>query len=189
MLLMWAWWRGTQSILARIQRSRIALVPFADRMLTSSAHSVPGTAFFLTPDADAVPSALLHNLKHNRVLHERNVILTVETLRVPVASEEERMTIEVLNDRFTRLTLRFGFMETPNLSRALGRARRHGLKFDVMSTTFFVGRRRPVPSGDGRIDRTLDTLYALLHRLSADPSDYYHLPRDRMVELGERVSV
>jgi KUP system potassium uptake protein len=189
MLLMWAWWRGTQSILARIQRSRIALVPFADRMLTSSAHSVPGTAFFLTPDADAVPSALLHNLKHNRVLHERNVILTVETLRVPVASEEERMTIEVLNDRFTRLTLRFGFMETPNLSRALGRARREGLKFDVMSTTFFVGRRRPVPSGDGRIDRTLDTLYALLHRLSADPSDYYHLPRDRMVELGERVSV
>ena len=189
MLLMWAWWRGTQSIMGRIQRTRIVLRPFADKMLASSAHTVPGTAFFLTPEADAVPSALLHNLKHNRVLHERNVILTVETLRLPVAPEEERMTVEVLNDRFTRLILRYGFMETPNLSRALARARREGLKFDVMSTTFFVGRRRPVPSGEGRIDRALDRIYALLHRLSADPSDYYRLPRDRMVELGERVAV
>jgi KUP system potassium uptake protein len=189
MLIMWAWWRGTQSILARIHRTQISLLPFAERMLKSSANSVPGTAIFLTPDSEAVPSALLHNLKHNRVLHEKNVILTVETLRVPVAREEERMTIEVLNERFTRLTLRYGFMESPNVSRALARARREGLKFDVMSTTFFVGRRRPVPSGEGRIDRLLDNLYALLHRLSADPSDYYHLPRDRMVELGERVAV
>jgi KUP system potassium uptake protein len=150
---------------------------------------VPGTAIFLTPDADAVPSALLHNLKHNRVLHEKNVILTVETLRVPVASDAERMTIEVLNDRFTSVALRYGFIESPNVSRALARARRQGLKFDVMSTTFFVGRRRPVPSGEGRIDRMLDNIYAFLHRLSADPSDYFHLPRDRMVELGERVAV
>jgi KUP system potassium uptake protein len=189
MVLMWAWWRGTQSILARVQRTHIDLRPFADRMLKSSAHAVPGTAVFLTPDAEAVPSALLHNLKHNRVLHERNVILTVETLRIPVASDEERMTIEVLNDRFTSVILRYGFMESPNVSRALARARRQGLKFDVMSTTFFVGRRRPVPSGEGRIDRALDNIYAFLHRLSADPSDYYHLPRDRMVELGERVAV
>jgi KUP system potassium uptake protein len=189
MLFMWSWWRGTQSILARVQRTHIDLKPFADRMIKSSAHTVPGTAVFLTPDADAVPSALLHNLKHNRVLHEKNVILTVETLRVPVASEEERMAIEVLNDRFTSVTLRYGFMESPNVSRALARARRQGLKFDVMSTTFFVGRRRPVPSGEGRIDRMLDNIYAFLHRLSADPSDYYHLPRDRMVELGERVAV
>ena len=189
MLLMWAWWRGTQSILARIQRTHIDLHPFADRMLRSSAHTVPGTAFFLTPDAEAVPSALLHNLKHNRVLHAKNVILTVETLRVPVAPDDERMTIEVLNERFTRLVLRYGFMESPNVSRALARARRNGLRFDVMSTTFFVGRRRPVPTGEGRFDRLLDQLYAFLHRLSADPSDFYHLPRDRMVELGERVAV
>jgi KUP system potassium uptake protein len=189
MLLMWAWWRGTQSILARIHRTQISLRPFADKMLTSSVHIVPGTAIFLTPDADAVPSALLHNLKHNRVLHEKNVILTVETLRVPLAAEDERMEIEVLNDRFTQLTLRYGFMESPNVSRGLARARKLGLRFDVMSTTFFVGRRRPVPSGTGRIDRALDTIYAILHRFSADPSDYYHLPRDRMVELGERVAV
>jgi KUP system potassium uptake protein len=189
MLLMWAWWRGTQSILARIQRTHIDLKPFADRMLTSSAHVVPGTAIFLTPDSEAVPSALLHNLKHNRVLHERNVILTVETLRVPVASDDERMDLEELNDRFTRLTLRYGFMESPNVSRGLAQARKRGLRFDVMSTTFFVGRRRPVPSGAGRIDRALDNIYAMLHRFSADPSEYYHLPRDRLVELGERVAV
>jgi KUP system potassium uptake protein len=189
LIVMWAWWRGTQSILARVQRTHIDLRPFAERMLESSAHIVPGTAIFLTPDAEAVPSALLHNLRHNRVLHERNVIVTVETLRVPVAGSEERMTITQLNDRFTSVVLRYGFMESPNVSRALALARRQGLKFDVMSTTFFVGRRRPVPSGDGRIDRALDTIYAFLHRFSADPSDYYHLPRDRMVELGERVAV
>ncbi len=186
---MWAWWSGTQGMLARIQRTRIDLAPFAARMLTSSAHTIPGTAFFLTPDADAVPSALLHNLKHNRVLHEKNVILTVETLRVPVAGPSDRVEIEPINDRFTQVRLRFGFMETPNVSRALAQARRRGLKFDVMATSFFLGRKRPVVTAPVGLGRAMDRLYALLYRLSADPSDYYHLPRDRVVELGERVAV
>jgi len=188
-VVMWAWWSGTQGMLSRIQRTRIDLAPFATRMLTSSAHTIPGTAFFLTPDAEAVPSALLHNLKHNRVLHEKNVILTVETLRVPVADPAERVEIEPINDRFTRVRLRFGFMETPNVSRALAQARRQGLKFDVMATSIFLGRKRPVVTAPVGLGRAMDRLYALLYRLSADPSDYYHLPRDRVVELGERVAV
>ncbi|OZB14509.1 MAG: hypothetical protein B7X55_11150, partial [Rhodobacterales bacterium 34-62-10] len=85
--------------------------------------------------------------------------------------------------------LRFGFMETPNVSRAMGNARRAGLKFDVMRTTFFLGRRRPVVTGPFGWQRILDKLYALLYRFSADPSDFYHLPRDRVVELGERVAM
>jgi KUP system potassium uptake protein len=187
--VMWAWWSGTQGMLSRIHRTRIDLDPFAARMLTTSAHTIPGTAFFLTPDADAVPSALLHNLKHNHVLHEKNVILTVDTLRVPVAELSERVEIEPINERFTKLRLRFGFMETPNVSRALAQARRQGLKFDVMATSFFLGRKRPVVTAPVGIGRAMDRLYALLYRLSADPSDYYHLPRDRVVELGERVAV
>lgn len=188
-MTMWCWWRGSQQIAARTHRQAIGIDSFARSMLHSSAHRIPGTAFFLTPDPTVVPSALLHNLKHNRVLHERNVLLTVETLRVPVATAEERASYEVLNERFARLTLRFGFMETPNVTRAMAHARRAGLKFDVMASSFFLGRRRAVVTGPMGLRRAMDNLYAVLSRFAADPSDFYHLPRDRVVELGERVAV
>lgn len=186
---MWSWWRGTQSVLAKSHKQLIGLEGFVRSMAHSSVHISPGTAFFLTPDPTVVPSAMLHNLKHNRVLHDHNVILTVETLRIPVAPLEERATVTRLNDRFSQVTLRFGFMETPNVSRAMAHARKAGLEFNVMTSSFFLGRRRPVVTGPLGLERMLDSLYALLSRFSADPSDYFHLPRDRVVELGERVAV
>jgi KUP system potassium uptake protein len=167
----------------------VNLDSFAHSMLRSSAHSVPGTAFFLTSDPQAVPPALLHNLKHNRVLHEKNVILTVETVRVPDVPDEERAEYTPINERFARLILRFGYMETPNISKALGRARREGLKFDVMTTSFFLGRRKVVPGDRMGLPLIMDRLFIALGRFAADPSDYYHLPRDRVVELGSRMSV
>ncbi len=188
-VLMVAWWRGTQILMARTLRSRIDLQGFVRSMAHSSVHIVPGTAFFLTPEPDFTPAALLHNLKHNRVLHEHSIIVTVEILRVPFAVEEERATLERLSPHFSRLTFRFGFMETPNVSRAFVHARRAGLKFDVMTSTFFVGRRRPVVVGGVGLERLMDRIFAMLARFSADPSDFYHLPRDRVVELGERVAV
>ena len=188
-LAMVAWWRGTQEVLAKVHKQSVSLDSFVKSMARSSAPIVPGTAFFLTPDASVVPSAMLHNLKHNRVLHDRTVFLTVESLRTPVAAADERAEWEPLGDRFGRLTLRFGFMETPNISRSMGKARKAGLKFDVMTSSFFLGRRRPVVTGPMGLDRLLDNIYALLTRFSADPSDFYHLPRDRVVELGERVAV
>ena len=188
-LAMWSWWSGTQSILAKAHKQLVPLASFVKSMAHSSVHIVPGTAFFLSPDPDVVPSALLHNLKHNRILHEQTVIVTIETLRVPVAAPEERVQLDQLDDRFTRLTLRFGFMETPNVSRAMSQARRAGLRFDVMKSSFFLGRRRPVVAGPVGGKRLLDRCYALLTRFSADPTDFYHLPRDRVVELGERVAV
>ncbi|WP_323041919.1 potassium transporter Kup [Gemmobacter sp.] len=188
MVIMAAWWTGTQTLLAKAHRERIDVTGFARSMQDSSAHVVPGTAIFLTPDPDAVPSALLHNLKHNRVLHEQTVLLTVETLRVPFARAEERVSLERLPGRFARVTLRFGFMETPNVSRAMASVRRAGLKFDVMATSFFLGRRHPVVTrGKGGL-RLAERLYVLLSRFSADPTAYYHLPRNRVVELGERVT-
>jgi KUP system potassium uptake protein len=186
--MMWAWWRGTQSILAKSHRQLVPLEGFVRSMSDSSVHVIPGTAFFLSPDPDVVPSALLHNLKHNQVLHDQTVILTIETLRIPLANGD-RASFDVLGPHFARLTLRFGFMETPNVSRSMGAARRAGLRFDVMRTTFFLGRRRPVVTGPFGLPRILDRLYALLYRVAADPSDFYHLPRDRVVELGERVAV
>jgi KUP system potassium uptake protein len=188
-MAMWAWWRGTQVVMAKAHKQLVPLEGFVRSMGHSSAPIVPGTAFFLSPDPDVVPTALLHNLKHNRVLHEQNVILTIETLRTPLAEPHERAVLEQLGGRFARLTLRFGFMETPNVSRAMGQARKAGLRFDVMASSFFLGRRRPVVSGPFGPKRAMDRLYALLTRFAADPSDFYHLPRDRVVELGERVSV
>jgi KUP system potassium uptake protein len=188
-VVMIAWWRGTQRVSARLHKQAIPLASFVRSMRHSSVHVIPGTAFFLTPDADVVPSALLHNLKHNRVLHDQTVLLTVETLRVPYATMEERAEYKVLDSHFAVLTLRFGFMETPNVSRAMVHARRAGLKFDVMASTFFLGRRRPVASGPSGLGLMLDRIYAGLSRISADPTDFFHLPRDRVVELGERVAI
>jgi KUP system potassium uptake protein len=188
-LVMAAWWRGTQRVSARLQKLAIPLNGFIRSMSKSSVQIIPGTAFFLTPSPDLVPSALLHNLKHNRVLHEQTVLLTVETLRVPFATLDERAEYEALGPHFSRVTLRFGFMETPNVSRAMVHARRAGLKFDVMTSTFFLGRRRPVATGSAGVSRALDQIYAALARLSADPTDFFHLPRDRVVELGERVAI
>jgi KUP system potassium uptake protein len=188
-LLMFAWWRGTQLAFEKGHREMVNLDNFAASMMRSSAHVVPGTAFFLTSDPLAVPPALLHNLKHNRVLHERNVVLTVETVRVPLIREAERVEYEPINDRFARLRLRFGFMETPNVSKALGRARREGVKFDVMNTSFFLGRRKVVLGARIGLPLVLDRLFIALGRFAADPSDFYHLPRDRVVELGSRMTV
>jgi len=186
--IMWAWWRGTQAVRARVAKLAISVSSFVRMMRGSSVNVIPGTAFFLTGDPEVVPSALLHNIKHNRVLHEQTVLLTVETLRVPYATAEERATVEPLGGCFIRVILRFGFMETPNVSKAMAHARTAGLKFDVMASTFFLGRRRAVATGQG-LELLLDRAYVALSRIAADPTDFYHLPRDRVVELGERVAI
>ena len=189
-IVMWTWWRGTQLVLAREGKQKVDMDGFAHSIAHSaSIQRVDGTAFFLTADSSAVPQALLHNLKHNRVLHDQNVMLTIETLRVPRASEAERVEYSRIDEHFARVKVRFGFMETPNLTRALGHARRAGLKFDVMSSSFFLGRRKMILGQRHGVGRLLDRLYISLSRFAADPSEFYHLPRDRVVELGARTTV
>ncbi|MCB1337523.1 MAG: potassium transporter Kup [Maritimibacter sp.] len=188
-LAMWAWWRGTQRLLRRAHQSSVKLERFIAIIEDSSVHRVRGTAFFLTSDPKVVPTTLLHNIRFNGVLHDQTIILTVETLRVPVAPAGERVTYRKLRGPFSQLTLRFGFMETPKVVSALPLARAAGLKVDVMRTVFFVARRRPVVSASAGLGRSFDRLHAVMHRFSLDPSDYFLLPRDRVVELGERISI
>ncbi|WP_127900397.1 potassium transporter Kup [Solirhodobacter olei] len=189
-LVMWTWWRGVQLTRSRETRQKVDMDGFAHSIATSERilHA-KGTAFFFTSDPTAVPQALLHNLKHNQVLHDRNIILTVETLRIPHCPPEERIEYLPIDERFARLKLRYGFMETPNLSRALGLARRHGLKFDVMTTSFFLGRRKVILGGRRGLGRLLDRLFLALGRFSTDPGEFYSLPRDRVVELGSRITL
>src|SRR5690606_10815966 len=152
-------------------------------------HRVAGTAIFLTSDAEAAPVALMHNLKHNKVLHEKNIILSVKTLNVPRVHESERVTIELLDQDFKKVSIHYGFMESPNLPKALGLCRKQGLKFDIMATSFFLGRRSVVPAANSGMPPWQDKLFIFLMRNAANPTDFFHIPPGRVVEMGTQVSV
>ena len=150
---------------------------------------VPGTAVFMTGNPAVAPSALMHNLKHNKVLHDKNIILTIETAETPRVSDENRIRIEPVNDDFKKIIVSFGFMESPNLPRALGLCRRLGLKFDIMATSFFLGRRSIVPSAQSGMPLWQDKLFIFLMKNAANPTDFYKIPPGRVVELGTQVTV
>ena len=152
-------------------------------------HRAPGTAIFLTSEPDVAPVALMHNLKHNKVLHERNIILTVKTADVPRVYESERCQIAKINDDFTKVVLNYGFMESPNVPKALGLCRKQGLKFDIMSTSFFLGRRSVVPSAQSGMPLWQDRVFIFLMRNAANPTDFFKIPPGRVVEMGAQVTV
>ena len=188
-LMILSWRRGSRIL---TQKTRRIEVPLADllRMLEKRPpHTVPGTAVFLTSDPDYAPTALLHNLKHNKVLHEHNVILTIKTADTPRVREEDRVQLSQVTSRFTRVTLRFGFMETPNVPRALALARKRGLNFDIMSTSFFLSRRALRPQAHAGLPRWQDRLFIALARSASDATDFFQIPTGRVVEVGTQVTV
>jgi KUP system potassium uptake protein len=150
---------------------------------------VPGTAVFLTSDPSSAPTALLHSLKHYKVLHEKNVILTIQTDESPRVDPAERVHIEPVGETFLRVVLRFGFMETPNVPKALAIARKHGFTFDIMSTSFFLSRRSLKPAAHSGMPRWQDRLFILLTRFANDATDYFQIPTGRVVEVGTQVTI
>ena len=188
-LIMWTWTRGSQILADKSRKDSLPLTDLIEMLKARPPHRAPGTAVFLTSDADVAPVALMHNLKHNKVLHEKNIILTVRTADRPRLKDSERVVIDPLNDDFKRLTITYGFMETPNLPRALGQCRKQGLKFDIMSTSFFLGRRSVVPSAKHGMPLWQDKLYIFLMRNAANPTDFFRIPPGRVVEMGTQVSV
>jgi KUP system potassium uptake protein len=135
------------------------------------------------------PVALMHNLKHNKVLHEKNIILTIHTAETPRVSEENRVRIEPVNDDFKKVIITYGFMESPNVPKALGLCRKLGLKFDIMATSFFLGRRSVVPSAQSGMPLWQDKLFIFLMKNAANPTDFFKIPPGRVVELGTQVTV
>jgi KUP system potassium uptake protein len=150
---------------------------------------VPGTAVFLTSDPVSAPTALMHSLKHYKVLHEKNVILTIETAPTPRIDPVERVRLEQISATFTRVTLRFGFMESPNVPKALAIARKLGWQFDIMSTSFFLSRRALKPAAHSGMPRWQDHLFIALSRTANDATDYFQIPSGRVVEVGTQVTV
>jgi KUP system potassium uptake protein len=188
-VIMWTWTRGAQILSDKTRRDSVPLLELSEILKARAPHRAPGTAIFLTSDPDMAPVALMHNLKHNKVLHEKNIVLTVLTTETPRVKESERVKIEPINDDFKKLTISYGFMESPNLPKALGLCRKLGLKFDIMATSFFLGRRSVVPSAQSGMPLWQDKLFIFLMKNAANPTDFFKIPPGRVVELGTQVTV
>ena len=189
MTVMYTWRRGTKLLLEKTRRQEIGLAELVRMLEKKPPTRVPGTAVFLTSTPDSAPTALMHSLKHYKVLHEHNVILTIATDARPRVDANERVSIENVGETFTRVGLRFGFMENPNVPRALAIARKLGWSFDIMSTSFFLSRRALKPAARSGMPRWQDRLFIMLTRIANDATDYFQIPTGRVVEVGTQVTI
>ena len=189
MVVMYTWRRGSRLLFEKTRRQEMPIEALVDTLEKKPPLRVPGTAVFLTSDSVSAPTALLHSLKHYKVLHEKNVILTVETAHVPSVDPAERVCIEPIGKTFSRVILRFGFMETPNVPKALALARRQGWTFDIMSTSFFLSRRALKPAPRSGMPRWQDRLFIAIARMANDATEYFHIPTGRVVEVGTQVTI
>jgi KUP system potassium uptake protein len=183
------WARGRQLLLESIRRDGLALREFIDALDPRELHRVARTAVYPVADPSTVPQALLHNLKHNQVLHERNVILTVRFHDVPWVPMHERTTVESLGHGFWLVTLHYGFMNTPDVPRALTLAETHGLRIPAFETTFFLSRETVVPTPGSGMAHWREILFAAMSRNASGVVEFFRLPDNAVVELGTRVQI
>lgn len=187
--LMASWIRGTRVLTKATQRRDIGLAWLLRKLETSPPHSVPGIAVFLTADPSLAPTSLMHNLKHNRVLHERNVVLTILTEEMPRVPREDRVEIKQLDKSFTCVIARYGFMETPNVPEILERCSKKGLTIALDEASFFLSRRSLQPTAKNALPRWQKRLFILLAGSAEDATSYYHIPRERAIEIGTQVAI
>lgn len=188
-LIMYTWVRGSR-VLSRATRKNEAELDWLLRKLEAKPpHRVPGTAVFLTGDPTHAPTSLMHNLKHNRVLHERNIILSIKTVDMPRVPRHERVTTEKLGDDFTLVIARYGFMETPSVPKIFEHCRRKDLKVDFSATSFFLSRRSLKKTMKSEMPGWQERLFIWLARKSEDATEYFQIPTDRVVEVGTQVAV
>ena len=188
-LIMWTWRKGSLLVADRERRERLDLSTFLGTIAKSSAARVPVVAVFLTPMADEVPPALLHNLKHNKVLHERNIILNVKMHTVPRIAPEDRCEVFPLQEGWDRVVLNYGFMQVPDVARSMKKSKKPELQFDVMKTSFFLSRVSLRASGKVGMPLWQDYLFIFLSSLKVDASRHFHIPTQRTIEIGTQVTV
>jgi KUP system potassium uptake protein len=187
--VMRTWRRGRDLVREHINRDSLRIEHFIQSVLVDPPARVAGTAVFMTPSNDYLPPAMLHNLKHNKVLHERNVLLSVETLNVPRADEAERVAYSELGHGFSRLNLRFGYMENPDVPNALKRWKIPGPAFDPMDTTFFASRESLTAGKGEGMALWRDKLFLVMSRNATPATEFFSIPGNRLVELGTQVSI
>ncbi len=188
-LIMWTWVRGSRLLAKQTRKHEADLDWLLRKLEAKPPHRVSGTAVFFTADPTAAPTALMHNLKHNRVLHERNIILSVRTEDVPRVPRYERVTVDRVSDSFVRLVARYGFMETPSVPKILDVCRRKDLNIDIGSTSFFLSRRNLRTTPKSEMPAWQDRLFVALARSAQDATTYFQIPTDRVVEVGTQVAV
>ena len=189
MVIMITWRRGSAILSQRTHRDEIELKSFVEMLEKRPPNRASGTAVFLTGHAGRVPSALLHNLKHNKVLHAQNVIMSIETADVPYVHADDRAIVEKISETFYVVKLKFGFMDEPNIPKAIPALKKLGLKFDVMQTSFFLSRRMLKRAAHSDMPGWQDHLFIWLARRAHDASAYFHIPSDRAVEVGTQIGV
>ncbi|HEX7325948.1 MAG TPA: potassium transporter Kup [Rhodanobacteraceae bacterium] len=187
--VMTTWRRGRELVIRQLRHGGLALAPFLTSVAEHPPLRVPGTAVFLTADLQALPHALLHSLKHFKVLHARNVLLSVETLETPVADASERVEVRSLDATFYTVALRFGFAEDPNVPAALVQCAQYGLTFDMLDTTFFLSRATIIATRHPGMALWRDKLFAYLARNAVPATAFFGIPGNRLVELGTQVSI
>jgi KUP system potassium uptake protein len=187
--LMATWKTGRRILGERLRGSFIPLPLFLEDMERTAPLRVPGTAIFLSSNAEATPLALLHNLKHNRVLHQKVIFLTIQTEEVPHIPKENRIQLEELRPGFHRVVARYGFMEDPNVPEVLDQCRPLGLEFEWMSTTFFLSRETILASKQPGMALWRERLFAFMSRNAQPPTDFFRIPANRVVELGMQVEM
>jgi KUP system potassium uptake protein len=188
-LIMVTWIRGSRLLVKSTRKNEAELDWLIRKLEAKPPHRVSGTAVFLTADPNFAPTSLLHNLKHNRVLHERNIILTLKTEEVPRVPRYERVSVENVSDSFVRVIARYGFMETPSIPKIFDVCRRKGLNVDMSATSFFLSRRSLRPTTKSEMPGWQDRLFIKLARSAEDATTYFQIPTDRVVEVGTQVAV
>ena len=188
-LVMWTWMRGTKILFDKTRKTDVPLLELVTMLSKSPPARVKGMAVFLTSDPETAPASLLHNLKHNKVLHERNVVLTVRSADTPRVAEEERVRLARITDDFWRVDMVYGYMESPNVPKGLAMLRKQGFKFDIMSTSFFLSRRSIKASPQSGMPMWQDNLFIGLTKSATDATDFFQIPTGRVVEVGTQVTV
>jgi KUP system potassium uptake protein len=189
MVVMLTWRRGSRILFEKTRRGEVPLAELCANLDRHPPPRIAGTAIFLTGDPESTPTALLHSLKHFKVLHENNVICTVITTDTPHVKPKERVTLEQVSPSFTRITIRYGFAESPNLPRTLARIKDEAFTFDLMKTTFFLSRRSLKISAHSGMPLWQDRIFVPLARNADDASSYFRIPTDRVVEIGTQITI
>ncbi len=189
MVVMWTWVRGSGIISDKSRRESVPLADLTKMLAKKPPQRVLGTAVFLTADPETAPTALMHNLKHNHVLHNTNILLTIKTASVPYVPENEQISVETLSDDFRRIIANLGYMQSPRIPHLLAAARRKGCEFELMQTSFFLGRRTIKASAQSGMPLWQDGLYIALAKSAANATDFFHIPYNRVVEMGSQVTV
>jgi KUP system potassium uptake protein len=188
-LLMTSWQQGRELLFARFRQDGLPLKSFIARLPQSRTMRVPGIAVFMTGQADYLPGALLHNLKHNKVLHERVLFVTVVNESIPHVPADRRREVEELAPGIHRVTLRYGFQESPNIPKELESLQEVGIVFEPMQASYFLGRETVVAAAVPKMSRWRQWLFTILSRNALPATEYFRIPSDRVVELGVRVAI